>query len=287
MRKRIALIGDKTTMGGTIVSGLSNAVCFGQAIALIGDKATCPNCKKGIGTIIEGAQNMILLAKAVAYDGCRIACGCPNNLIIATQSHMFIETQASSNSSTKNSHNNSLSKSLSAEHDVPIISSPQIYNPFSKPDDEEIIIVVNNNGIGHVGFIVGSGKNAVLYDPGGSYYVKDEYGSIMRGSGDTFQENEVNLDDYLAFQREDGPKVKAYLFIIPKQQADIIRKNVDDFGGCSPLFCATCTTNVLKPSGGVFSQLSDPILMRSPWDFEQQLLDILYPERGGIISGAY
>ncbi len=33
--------------------------------------------------------------------------------------------------------------------------------------------------------------------------------------------------------------------------------------------------------------LDTPIYIRSPWELKKQLLDIYFPERGGIISGAY
>lgn len=58
-------------------------------------------------------------------------------------------------------------------------------------------------------------------------------------------------------------------------------------GGANALFCATRITHVLKLSGGVFSNLDTPIYIRSPWELKKQLLDIYFPERGGIISGAY
>ncbi len=35
------------------------------------------------------------------------------------------------------------------------------------------------------------------------------------------------------------------------------------------------------------TNLDTPIYIRSPWELKKQLLDIYFPERGGIISGAY
>lgn len=100
MGKRIALVGDKTTTGGSIISGLNQVICMGKKVALVGDKATCPACEQGVGTIIEGASNTMFFGKAVVYDGCRVACGCPNNRIMATQSHMFLEPSSGKQNQT-------------------------------------------------------------------------------------------------------------------------------------------------------------------------------------------
>lgn len=92
MAKRIALIGDKTTTGGTIITGESQMKFDGKEVAMLGDKVSCPACKS-IGVITEGTDKMNFKGKPAAYDGCIVACGCPTgtNRIIATQSLVSIE----------------------------------------------------------------------------------------------------------------------------------------------------------------------------------------------------
>ncbi|HEK2071030.1 TPA: type VI secretion system tube protein TssD [Proteus mirabilis] len=97
----------------------------------------------------------------------------------------------------------------------------------------------------------------------------------------------TNWDDYLSYQLWDGDDIVIIEFVIPREQAEHITKLIYELGGANALFCATRITHVLKLSGGVFSNLDTPIYIRSPWELKKQLLDIYFPERGGIISGAY
>lgn len=158
--------------------------------------------------------------------------------------------------------------------------------------DELLLIMINNNAIGHAGFMIGEGNNAILYDPAGSYTgcyerVCEDDAPTHRGSGDYFPYPYFDWEDYLAYHRVDGPKVSVYEFIVPQEQAQRIRELSDERGGASPLYCATAVTDVLKRSGGEFSKLSDPMLIRTPWGLEEELKNILYPGRGGFISPAY
>lgn len=92
MTKEIALINNYTTTGGRIISGDQREVAHGYAVALLGDKTTCPKCKS-IGTIIEGAINWLVDGKPVVYDGCIVACGCKPigcNRVIASKSYLFV-----------------------------------------------------------------------------------------------------------------------------------------------------------------------------------------------------
>lgn len=91
MNKKIALIGDKTTTGGEIVSGEQNVTCKGSSTALIGDQVFCPKCES-IGIIIEGTSTYTIKGKPVAFDGCLISCQCPigTHRIIATKSIMSV-----------------------------------------------------------------------------------------------------------------------------------------------------------------------------------------------------
>lgn len=86
MSKKIAVIGDDTTTGGKVIS--SSVLGFNRldAIACLGDYASCPKCN-GSGKIIEATDKLIIDGKPAAYDGCIIACGCRPigvNRIIAT-----------------------------------------------------------------------------------------------------------------------------------------------------------------------------------------------------------
>nr|WP_241210871.1 RHS repeat-associated core domain-containing protein [Escherichia albertii] len=72
-------------------------------------------------------------------------------------------------------------------------------------------VMVNNNGIGHVGLHMGSGDDELLYDLGGSYMTP---GGIPSGSGGTFMGNDADLNNYLKYQYADGPDVNVYSFEI-------------------------------------------------------------------------
>ena len=118
-------------------------------------------------------------------------------------------------------------------------------NPLSfiDPMGLDTTIVINRNGLGHTGVVVGSGSSAVLYDPGGSYR------QDIKGSGDTLYGRDANLGPYVKYQKEDGPKVEVITIKTTPEQEDQIKKNIDDQGGCMPLLCATCTGNVLRGVG--------------------------------------
>jgi RHS repeat-associated protein len=105
----------------------------------------------------------------------------------------------------------------------------------------ETIFVINTNGHGHAGMVVGSGSNALLYDPGGSYR--------GTGSGNTMEGKEVNLKNYLKYQRLDGPKVRTITFDTTPEEEAQIKKNIDEQGGCIPGLCATCVGNVIRGVG--------------------------------------
>jgi RHS repeat-associated protein len=118
-------------------------------------------------------------------------------------------------------------------------------NPLSYIDPLGLAttVVINNNGwLGHAGVVVGSGKNAVLFDPGGSYHQKE------KGSGDALYGRDVNLQDYIKFQKDDGPDVQIYTFSTTREEENQIKQNIED-GGCVPLRCAKCTSGVLSGIG--------------------------------------
>jgi len=93
MGKLVAVVGDRTTKGGYILTGSGPATCGGRCIALVGDLVTCPKCRSK-GQIVEGAPNLTFHCKPAAYNGCRVACKCTpvgSNQIIAGLSWMSVD----------------------------------------------------------------------------------------------------------------------------------------------------------------------------------------------------
>ena len=93
MGKLVAVVGDRTTKGGYIITGSGPATCGGRSIALVGDLVTCPKCGSK-GQIVEGAPNLSFHGKPAAYHGCRVACKCTpvgSNQIIAGLSWMSVD----------------------------------------------------------------------------------------------------------------------------------------------------------------------------------------------------
>ena len=78
MVKLVAVVGDRTTKGGYIITGSGPATCRGRSIALVIDLVTCPKCGSK-GQIVEGTPNLTFHGngKPAAYDGCRVACNVP------------------------------------------------------------------------------------------------------------------------------------------------------------------------------------------------------------------
>ena len=93
MGELVAVVGDRTTKGGYILTGSGPATCGGRSIALVGDLVTCPKCRSK-GQIVEGAPNLTFHGKPAAYHGCRVACKCTpigSNQIIAGLSWMSVD----------------------------------------------------------------------------------------------------------------------------------------------------------------------------------------------------
>ena len=93
MGELVAVVGDRTTKGGNIITGAGHATCGGRNIALVGDLVTCPKCGT-TGKIIEGAPNLTYNGVPAAYDGCRVICGCKGgSQIIAGLSSLFVDVK--------------------------------------------------------------------------------------------------------------------------------------------------------------------------------------------------
>jgi RHS repeat-associated protein len=111
------------------------------------------------------------------------------------------------------------------------------------PTGLQTTVVINNNGIGHAGVVVGSGRSATLYDPGGSYR------NAEKGSGDALYGRDVNLQDYINYQKRDGPDVQTYsVATTPEQEAEI-RNRIENEGFNVPGSCAVDTSGALKGIG--------------------------------------
>ncbi|MBN6069207.1 PAAR domain-containing protein [Aggregatibacter actinomycetemcomitans] len=80
--RRVIVIGDKTTHGGTVLQGSHTITAGGKNIALQGDLVTCPQCK-GNFHIAEGSSKMSANGKGVALEGMKTTCGAE---LIASQS---------------------------------------------------------------------------------------------------------------------------------------------------------------------------------------------------------
>lgn len=75
-----AIVGSKTTKGGSIVTGSEKTFCYGDEkfqIARIGDKHQCPDHGKVdiIGPVLPGQKRPIIEGKPVALIGDKTACG--------------------------------------------------------------------------------------------------------------------------------------------------------------------------------------------------------------------
>ena len=93
MGKLVAVLGDRTTKGGYIITGAGDAICDGRNIALVGDLVSCPKCGT-TGKIIEGAPNLTYNGVPAAYDGCHVICGCKGgSQIIAGLSSFFVDVK--------------------------------------------------------------------------------------------------------------------------------------------------------------------------------------------------
>jgi uncharacterized Zn-binding protein involved in type VI secretion len=69
-------VGDPTSHGGKVVqSGAPHFVVSGIAVALVGDKCSCPIKGHQDCSIATGNLKHLVDGKAVAYDGDKTTCG--------------------------------------------------------------------------------------------------------------------------------------------------------------------------------------------------------------------
>ena len=103
---------------------------------------------------------------------------------------------------------------------------------------DEVVIVINNNAAGgrHSGMFAGR----ELSDPSGSYVFQRSSTPGWPGA---------SLDDYVAFQLEDGNNVRVYRFRLAGRDFAEIERRVRSAGVTAPLFCAVAVQNQIAGVG--------------------------------------
>ncbi|MDR6741509.1 MULTISPECIES: PAAR domain-containing protein [Herbaspirillum] len=86
MPQAFITIGDRTSHGGTVISGDLTFMAHGKPVARVGDQTVCPRCQ-GTFAITTGAGDMFSLGAAVARHGDRTACGATLIASQATSTH--------------------------------------------------------------------------------------------------------------------------------------------------------------------------------------------------------
>jgi len=87
--KYVIVLGDKTSHGGTVITGDDVLSICDKPAARLGDKVTCP--LHGPNEIIEGFHTVMLEPnKTLAYEGCKTACGA--TLIAGEQTIVTVDT---------------------------------------------------------------------------------------------------------------------------------------------------------------------------------------------------
>ncbi|MBT0571814.1 PAAR domain-containing protein [Curvibacter sp. CHRR-16] len=81
MGRKIIVVGDPTSHGGTVISGSPTRSIQGKAIARMGDSVDCPQkypdkSPHGVNAIVEGDPTCLIDGVPVALDGHKTACGC-------------------------------------------------------------------------------------------------------------------------------------------------------------------------------------------------------------------
>lgn len=74
MSRPIIRMGDRTSHGGTVISGDLTWLVYDKAVARVGDLTVCPKCK-GTFAIVEGADDLTGFGQATARHGDKTACG--------------------------------------------------------------------------------------------------------------------------------------------------------------------------------------------------------------------
>ncbi|MGD3143930.1 PAAR domain-containing protein [Xanthomonas oryzae pv. oryzicola] len=86
MARMIIVVGDRTTGGGTVVSGSLETDIDGMPVARLGDRVTCRK-HPGVHTIVTGDITLMIEGQPVARHGDRLSCGC--QLLSGRQDHAY------------------------------------------------------------------------------------------------------------------------------------------------------------------------------------------------------
>jgi RHS repeat-associated protein len=149
---------------------------------------------------------------------------------------------------------------------------PPSVPPLTAPDTSAtaVVIITHDYGIGsHAALWVDSSRGPLLFDPGGSFQ------EDTRGSGAFFEDEDADLEAYVAFQEGTGSQVSTYRFPISQQDASEIVERIapsdlsNGIGG-SPGFCSISVCRALT-GVGPFKDLSIDVL---PGGLERELRSI-------------
>lgn len=69
------VLGDRTSHGGAVISADPTWTIDGQPVARVGDKASCPRCKRTVTIVTSSFSTMIDMGHPAAFDQDRTDCG--------------------------------------------------------------------------------------------------------------------------------------------------------------------------------------------------------------------
>lgn len=69
------VLGDRTSHGGAVISADPTWTIDGQPVARVGDKASCPRCKRTVTIVTSRFSTMIDMGQPAAFDQDRTDCG--------------------------------------------------------------------------------------------------------------------------------------------------------------------------------------------------------------------
>jgi uncharacterized Zn-binding protein involved in type VI secretion len=99
MSQPLIRMGDRTSHGGTVISGDLTWTVYDKAVARVGDLTVCPKCK-GTFPITEGADDLNGFGQAAARHGDKTACGAT---LIATQASAWWDAKSDQGNSSSSS----------------------------------------------------------------------------------------------------------------------------------------------------------------------------------------
>ncbi len=117
MSKPLVRMGDRTSHGGTVISGDMTWEVYGKAVARVGDLTVCPKCK-GVFAIITGADDLTGFGQAVARHGDKTACGAT---LIAGQSSAWWDNHTGSDNAAVAADDNTKAGSNLVAQEAPTI----------------------------------------------------------------------------------------------------------------------------------------------------------------------